>query len=299
LKTKALSFGLDPGIIGDDGRVVNESLLPPALRGQNLPPARILTSLAHFYASDLEKKAETARREGKTEEAERYLARARSLVDAGLEVDPTHAASHRKIAAWKATEGKAQEAKAHLETAERLEENQSSEKYKLGFDPKANPVVGGLYEALADEGIPNGSLNQGTEGQKDLVIKGGEVLDYVGRNLDDPRVRRALAAVGIAIPKGLEAAIREKGFGKAMAEHHAARAVALSQQGGSKNIQPAAEQLTLAACYEPENPARFAAVGDFYAEHDRHFLAFNMFAAAQQISKPRETPPRTRKSPAP
>ncbi|HKX13497.1 MAG TPA: tetratricopeptide repeat protein, partial [bacterium] len=128
LKTKALSLGLDPTCIGEDGKV-DRRFLPPALRNKDLPPARLLASLAFFSAEEAEKK-------GKDE-------RCRSLIEAALEMDPSHSPSHAHLAKLYLSEGKLREARASLSEAVRHagEEEEMLRVHSLVAGPNGKKIL--------------------------------------------------------------------------------------------------------------------------------------------------------------
>ncbi|HKY62643.1 MAG TPA: hypothetical protein VJR29_04415, partial [bacterium] len=101
LRTKALSHGLDPGFLGDDGRILHPELLPEFLR--NLEPAQIFAGLA--YGASLKAEAGGDR------------ARAQVLLEAAAEMDPRHALAQIGLAERSLADGQLRKARNHLRLA--------------------------------------------------------------------------------------------------------------------------------------------------------------------------------------
>ncbi|HEX5034701.1 MAG TPA: tetratricopeptide repeat protein, partial [bacterium] len=102
LRTKALSHGLDPGFLGDDGRILHPELLPKELRG-DLEPAQIFAGLAYGAALQAEAKGNPGR--------------ARSLLEAATEMNPRHALAQIGLAKASLADGQLRKAKNHLRLA--------------------------------------------------------------------------------------------------------------------------------------------------------------------------------------
>src|SRR5262249_1071118 len=91
--------------------------------------------------------------------------------------------------------------------------------------------------------------------------------DFIGKNLDDPMVQKALKDNGIEVPKSLNKAIQDKGFAKAMSEHYEQIADKQIQAGGKDKYK--VEVALRNACYfDPGNTDRFKKLGEVAMKQD-------------------------------
>ncbi|HKX12885.1 MAG TPA: tetratricopeptide repeat protein, partial [bacterium] len=138
--------------------------------------------------------------------------------------------------------------------------------FKPTFDEKINPEVTKLHAALRAQGIPGGLMaGAPIEGKAARELNASQVLAFVDKNGEDPRVQKALKECGLAIPKMKfrDAADQESfsklSFSQQLSLYH-------QRQGEAATGDKAKEKhLAAAAHFDPTSTAKLRALAEIYA----------------------------------